>query len=188
MKIDARRIRELRLGRQWSQEQLAAACGLNLRTVQRLEASGRASVESLRSLAAVFEVGPESLLASGEARSRPRSATVAVRSELLRFDDFAGRSNRHDYWWFLLACALVLAIGHVLHPLILALLSLVLVVPMVAAGTRRLRDAGESPWWQLFWLVPFGVFIVFWLQARPSVGPAVEGPDPDGPPDPNAIG
>lgn len=169
MKIDAKHVRELRLQRQWSQEQLAEACGLNLRTVQRLESSGRASNESLRALAAVFEVDPSSLLGEAGQTGQPRSALDAVRSELLRYDDFSGRSNRYDYWWFLLACTLLLALGHLVHPGVQVAVALVLVVPMIAAGTRRLRDAGESPWWQLFWLVPFAGLIVLWLQARPTV-------------------
>jgi transcriptional regulator with XRE-family HTH domain len=48
-------VRKLRLQRGWSQEQLAEMCGLNVRTIQRLERNGKASTESLKSLAAVFE-------------------------------------------------------------------------------------------------------------------------------------
>lgn len=55
MNINAARVREARKARQWSQEQLADACGLNLRTIQRLEASGNASSESLRALAAAIQ-------------------------------------------------------------------------------------------------------------------------------------
>ncbi|MEP4485109.1 MAG: helix-turn-helix transcriptional regulator [Halioglobus sp.] len=54
-------IRKLRQQRQWSQEQLAQMSGLGLRTVQRIEAGNRASLESLRSLAAVFECEVETL-------------------------------------------------------------------------------------------------------------------------------
>ncbi len=48
-------IRELRLKRGWSQEDLAEAAGLSSRTIQRLENGGRASLETLKCLAAVFE-------------------------------------------------------------------------------------------------------------------------------------
>ncbi len=48
-------VRKLRLQRGWSQEQLAEMSGLNVRTIQRLERNGKASTESLKSLAAVFE-------------------------------------------------------------------------------------------------------------------------------------
>jgi transcriptional regulator with XRE-family HTH domain len=49
-------IQKLRLKRGWSQEQLAKASGLNVRTIQRIEAGQPASTETLKSIAAVFEV------------------------------------------------------------------------------------------------------------------------------------
>ena len=49
-------IQKLRLQRGWSQQQLADLCGLSVRTIQRLEKGQDASVESLKSLAAVFEI------------------------------------------------------------------------------------------------------------------------------------
>jgi len=49
-------IRKLRLQRGWSQEQLAEMSGLSVRTIQRLERGKRAGLESLKSLAAVFDV------------------------------------------------------------------------------------------------------------------------------------
>lgn len=49
-------IRELRQERGWSQEHLAQLSGLNVRTIQRIEKGESASAESLKSLAAVFEL------------------------------------------------------------------------------------------------------------------------------------
>jgi transcriptional regulator with XRE-family HTH domain len=49
-------VQKLRLKHGWSQQQLADASGLSVRTVQRIEAGEPASTESLKSLAAVFEV------------------------------------------------------------------------------------------------------------------------------------
>ncbi|MRX28314.1 helix-turn-helix domain-containing protein [Kangiella sp. HZ709] len=49
-------IRKLRLKRGWSQEQLAQVTGLNVRTIQRLERGQNPSLETKKSLAAVFEV------------------------------------------------------------------------------------------------------------------------------------
>ena len=49
-------VQKLRLKHGWSQQQLADASGLSVRTVQRIEAGDPASTESLKSLAAVFEV------------------------------------------------------------------------------------------------------------------------------------
>ncbi|MBU2971212.1 MULTISPECIES: 2TM domain-containing protein [unclassified Pseudoalteromonas] len=49
-------VRKLRLQRAWSQEQLAQLSGLNIRTIQRIERGQKAGLESLKSLAAVFEI------------------------------------------------------------------------------------------------------------------------------------
>ena len=49
-------IQKLRLQRGWSQQQLAELSGLNVRTIQRIEKGQEPSVESLKSLAAVFNV------------------------------------------------------------------------------------------------------------------------------------
>ncbi len=49
-------IQKLRLQRGWSQKQLAELSGLNVRTIQRIERGQEPTVESLKSLAAVFDV------------------------------------------------------------------------------------------------------------------------------------
>jgi transcriptional regulator with XRE-family HTH domain len=48
-------IRKLRIQRGWSQDQLAQISGLNIRTIQRIERGQTPSLESLKSLASVFE-------------------------------------------------------------------------------------------------------------------------------------
>lgn len=54
-------IKKLREKKQWSQEQLATLSGISIRTIQRIESGNRASLESLKSLAAVFETNIETL-------------------------------------------------------------------------------------------------------------------------------
>jgi len=53
--INLRDIKKMRLERHWSQDQLAEMSGLSIRTVQRIENGENAGLESLKSLAAVFE-------------------------------------------------------------------------------------------------------------------------------------
>ncbi|HTR00456.1 MAG TPA: helix-turn-helix transcriptional regulator [Candidatus Acidoferrum sp.] len=62
MQINAELIRSERLKRAWSQEQLAQVAGLGVRTVQRMESGGSASLETVKSLAAVLELPAEALL------------------------------------------------------------------------------------------------------------------------------
>ena len=54
-----RDIKKMRLERHWSQEQLAEMSGLSKRTIQRIENGENAGLESLKSLAAVFETNIE---------------------------------------------------------------------------------------------------------------------------------
>jgi len=56
MRVDPDRMRRLREERSWSQERLADAAGLSLRTVQRVEREGNASAETRLSLAGAFGV------------------------------------------------------------------------------------------------------------------------------------
>ena len=56
MKIDGNKVRTLRESRAWSQEQLATASGLSVRTVQRAEVESSASRETRVCLAAAFGI------------------------------------------------------------------------------------------------------------------------------------
>jgi len=49
-------IKKLRHSHGWSQEQLAQICGLSVRTIQRIERGHNAGLESLKCIAAVFNV------------------------------------------------------------------------------------------------------------------------------------
>jgi transcriptional regulator with XRE-family HTH domain len=171
MHINSARLRGLRTARQWSQEQLASLRGLNLRTIQRLESGAKISTESLRSLAAVFEVPPESLLVGDPAPSE--SALKAMGEGVLRGLEFNGTTLRADFWWFALAVIMVLAFADLLAEVVgllpLQIASLLVLLPWIAACTRRLRDAGLNPWWQLISLAPVGgILVLLYLLTYPT--------------------
>lgn len=171
MHIDSARLRALRSARQWSQEQLAELSGLNLRTIQRLEAGAKISTESLRALAAVFEVPAETLLVRLPSPGQP--ALAAMRDGAMRGLDFGGTTPRAAFWWFALTVAMVLALaealGQAMGPLPVRIASLVVLIPWIAACTRRLRDAGLNPWWQLIGLAPVaGILVLLWLLTCPG--------------------
>jgi transcriptional regulator with XRE-family HTH domain len=65
MILDADKLKKLREARGWSQEQLAAAAGISVRTVQRAERDGSASRETKLCLAAALDV-PHSTLEKPE--------------------------------------------------------------------------------------------------------------------------
>jgi uncharacterized membrane protein YhaH (DUF805 family) len=92
---------------------------------------------------------------------------------VLRGLDFSGTTPRTDFWWFALAVAMVLALAQllaeVMGPLPMQLASLLVLIPWIAACTRRLRDAGFNPWWQLISLAPVGgILVLLYLLTFPT--------------------
>lgn len=77
-------IQKLRLKQGWSQQQLADASGLSVRTIQRIEAGNPASIESLKCLAAVFEVDFSTL--SPEQPMAAATDTINDKQEQEAFD------------------------------------------------------------------------------------------------------
>lgn len=56
MRVNAQLILSLREEKAWSQEELAIASGLNLRTVQRIESEAVISLQSKKAIASAFEI------------------------------------------------------------------------------------------------------------------------------------
>ena len=78
MRINAALVRELREERSWSQDELAIAAGLK-RTIQRIERQAVASLQSLKALAAVFDVDASDLGGEGAtARTRYEYKTIEI--------------------------------------------------------------------------------------------------------------
>jgi len=61
MKINAKLVHELRNQNSWTQEELAIASGLNLKTIQRIEKKASASLQSKKALASVFSINIQDL-------------------------------------------------------------------------------------------------------------------------------
>lgn len=61
LRVDAEQVANLRTARGWTQADLAEASGLNLRTVQRIEATAVASLRSKRALASALDVDMQHL-------------------------------------------------------------------------------------------------------------------------------
>ena len=62
MHLNENRVKALRLDKGWTQQQLADACGVSMRTIQRIEKSGVASLDTTAALVAVFSVERQELL------------------------------------------------------------------------------------------------------------------------------
>lgn len=158
MKINSDLIRKLRADRQWSQEHLADVCELSLRTIQRLETTGKASLETIRILAAVFEIEANTIIIDND--DKKLTPIDVIKSAFLKYSDFSDRATRYEYWWFFLFVLLTAAIAQIIHESAYMIVLIIFLLPLIALGTRRLNDAGHSPWYQLLFLVPFGGIVV----------------------------
>ena len=85
MKVDAELIVKLRKERSWSQDELAIAAGLNLRTVQRVEKYASASLQSKKALAAALDIDARDL-DNEEMRMKP--CPVCGSNEIYQYVDY----------------------------------------------------------------------------------------------------
>jgi transcriptional regulator with XRE-family HTH domain len=120
MHVDSKRIRAEREQRAWSQEHLASAAGVSLRTVQRVEGTGLASYDTAQAVAAVFGIDVAELrvappVATVEAPSPARVAGPPSLTTAPPAPAQAGRARR--YWGIAASLALVTAalFGRVAH-------------------------------------------------------------------------
>jgi uncharacterized membrane protein YhaH (DUF805 family) len=135
------------------------------------------------------------------------SFTDSIRTCFSKFATFDGRATRSEFWWFYLFAALVALAGYI--PILILMLIgaaagddggavsgifavitvilwivyiifvIALYIPLLAVGSRRLHDRGQSGWLQLLLLVPCGniVLIVFWVMEG-TPGDNMYGPKP----------
>ncbi|GAA4395192.1 hypothetical protein GCM10023153_16990 [Ornithinibacter aureus] len=176
-------LRDLRLRRGWSQEHLAEASGVSVRTIQRIEGGQPPSPFTVGALATALDVAPEAVAgtsahlpvddrpANDDAPPAPApelSFPDAVRQAARRWGDFEGRASRSEFWYALLAVLVIVgALAAVDERLGAAALTLFL-IPLAAVGSRRLRDTAQSPWWLLFVFAPMGFVIPLTLMAMPG--------------------
>lgn len=98
----------------------------------------------------------------------------SIRVCLTKYADFRGTSSRSGYWWFVLFLALAGAVASVADPTYATIFFIATLLPLLAAGTRRLQDTGRSGWWQLIGLVPVaGIIVLAILLAQEGKEAAV---------------
>ena len=102
----------------------------------------------------------------------------AIASCMGKYATFSGRASRGEFWWFylftvLLSWGATLVSSLALFPddptmaeVLPGIVSLAVLMPLLAAGCRRLHDIGKSGWWQLILLTIVGIIllIVWWAQ------------------------
>ncbi|WP_343613102.1 DUF805 domain-containing protein [Novosphingobium sp.] len=117
-----------------------------------------------------------------------------------RYFDFAGRSQRKEYWMFVLLGVIVqlvldgglggsysVLLGFRSTPNFAAtalsgLFGLVSIIPSLAVGIRRLHDTDRSGWWLLIGLIPLvgTLILLYFVVSDGTPGPNRFGEDPKG--------
>ena len=130
-------------------------------------------VTSLRE--AVFKIGKElrmKVSSNSNIDNEPSPITFqeSIRKCFTKYAEFNGRASRSEFWWFALFIVICLSAITLLNETIGEVFLLATLLPLLAAGSRRLHDSGKSAWQLLYLLVPIaGVFIVGSLWALPSI-------------------
>lgn len=105
----------------------------------------------------------------------------AIKRVYSKYAEFSGRAGRPEFWWFVVYYCIALAVcglftfvdfggGNNLGSLLASLFTLATLLPGLAVGVRRLRDAGMD-WRAILWLLlPIaGIIILAIYWSRPSV-------------------
>ena len=92
----------------------------------------------------------------------------AIQSCLSQYATFSGRASRFEFWWFFLFQILALIVSGMLGDVAYSILALLLLLPALAVGTRRLHDVGRSGWWQLLTITGIGYLVLLYWFVQPS--------------------
>ncbi|RFO94799.1 DUF805 domain-containing protein [Rhodoferax lacus] len=91
----------------------------------------------------------------------------AIKTCFSKYAEFKGTASLSEYWWFSLFIVLASVATTMVSPVLSGLFSLGVLLPSLAAATRRLHDTDRSGWWQLIVFLPvvgWIILIVFLAQ------------------------
>ena len=83
-----------------------------------------------------------------------------------KFFDFSGRASKSEYWWFQLYNTILYILTFVFQndlALLFSILVIANLIPVFAAGVRRVHDSNKSGWWILISFVPIAGLYIFVL-------------------------
>lgn len=135
--------------------------------------------------------------------SFPESIKICLKG----YANFNGRGRRSEFWWFYLLCIIINAVligiifafitydcsygyhYYICVPIIstggkiylgfYALFDIAILIPLLAASTRRLHDIGYSGYYNYLFMIPIANFFLLYLWTVDSqVAPNIYGPSP----------
>jgi len=112
----------------------------------------------------------------------------AVKTCFVKYVDFDGRAPRSEYWYFVLFTGLLTSLSGYLDSeygltfveqgITSGIVNLLIFLPTVAVGVRRLHDIGKSGWWVLLPFTIIGIFVIIYWAAQISVDDNEYGKNP----------
>ena len=97
----------------------------------------------------------------------------AISTCLSKYARFSGRASRPEFWWFFLFQVLASLAASLIGDWLNGVVVLLLLLPGLAVGTRRLHDIGRTGWWQLIMLTGIGYFLLMYWWAQPTSDNAI---------------
>ncbi|MDC3004757.1 DUF805 domain-containing protein [Candidatus Pelagibacter sp.] len=97
---------------------------------------------------------------------------------------FQGRASKSEFWWFQLiwvvSYLLILISNNQTISFICLGIIIIIAIPLLSVGVRRLHDTNKSGYYYLFSLIPFigGLIVLFMMIGDGTKGKNRYGPDP----------
>lgn len=115
-------------------------------------------------------------------RKRMVSFPEAVTLGFKRYIVFTGRSTRSEFWWWVLFVVVSVLVLNLISPPIQFAFLIIILMPCISLGVRRMHDINRSGWWMLLFvgfMVYVPLIILLILAAFPgNKGPNRYGPEP----------
>ncbi|NVJ66231.1 MAG: helix-turn-helix transcriptional regulator [Gammaproteobacteria bacterium] len=89
MNINGSYIKQLRVEKGWTQQHLADIAGVSMRTIQRAENSGMASMDTISALAASFEIERGDFLVQSQDKAHQKLIITPIMTMILVLISFA---------------------------------------------------------------------------------------------------
>ena len=79
---------------------------------------------------------------------------------------FEGRAKQSEFWYFFLfqiGCGFITGF---INPILANVAGLIIIIPALAVGCRRLHDINKSGWWQLISITIIGIIplVIWWAS------------------------
>jgi uncharacterized membrane protein YhaH (DUF805 family) len=113
----------------------------------------------------------------------------AVKSCFSKYVTFSGRATRSEYWYWVFFATLGSIVALIIDTAVLgfdpsgatpitSIFDLVIALPGIAVGARRMHDMDRTAWWLLLTLTGIGaIVLLIWFCFRGTEGPNRFGPD-----------